>query len=60
MVNADPKVPAGHSEHTAAPPVEYRPGMHGDTVATVDPAGHAYPALQSPLHAAVVSASPAP
>ena len=48
----DPNCPATHVVHTPAPPSEYVPAGQMDAVAFVDPATHAYPALQFPLHAA--------
>jgi hypothetical protein len=47
----DPNVPAGHAAQVPALPTLYWPGMHTAAVAFVDPAAHAYPALQGPLHA---------
>jgi hypothetical protein len=55
-----PYRPAGHTVHSPAPDRLYRPAGHGDTVALVDPAGHAYPAVQTPLHADVFIAAVAP
>ena len=49
-----PNRPAGHSVHTDAPDSEYCPSGHTIAVALTLPAGQAYPALQLPLHAAVV------
>jgi hypothetical protein len=46
--------------HAAAPAAAYVPGAHAAWVALVDPAGHAYPALQLPLHAALVKPRAAP
>jgi hypothetical protein len=45
-----PNRPAGHSTHSPAPDRLYRPTPHIAAVALVDPATHAYPALQLPLH----------
>ncbi len=42
--------------HVPAPAKLYLPVGHITSVATVEPAAHAYPAEQSPEHAAVVSA----
>jgi hypothetical protein len=50
----DPYVPAGHGEHVTAPAREYCPAGQGAWVADADPAAHAYPALQLPVHPAVV------
>ncbi len=47
-------LPAGQSVHTAAPARLYLPARHTDAVALVDPAGQEYPAVQGPLHAAVL------
>ena len=41
-----PYSPAAQSAHAAHPDSEYRPGGHMDAVALVDPATHAYPAVQ--------------
>jgi hypothetical protein len=48
-----PNRPTAQSVHTPCPPVLNFPGGHAAAVAVVDPAAHAYPAAQSPLHAAV-------
>jgi hypothetical protein len=56
----DPYSPATHSVHTPDPPTLYLPGAHSDVVGLVDPAGHAYPAVQFPLHAGVVRPEVAP
>ena len=48
-----PYVPAGHALHTPAPLKLYCPAGHTTAVAFVDPATHAYPALQLPLHPAL-------
>jgi hypothetical protein len=45
-----PYLPPGQSEHTAAPTRLYWPAGQVDAVALADPAGHAYPAVQAPLH----------
>ncbi len=45
-----PKRPAGHGVHPAAPGPLYCPAWHSTAVALVDPAGHACPAAQSPVH----------
>ena len=50
----DPYVPAGHGEHVPAPAREYCPAAQIAWVADADPAAHAYPALQLPVHPAVV------
>jgi hypothetical protein len=42
--------PPGHAMHAADPARLYLPAGHTEAVAFVDPAGHAYPALQSPPH----------
>jgi hypothetical protein len=49
------KVPAAHREHTEAPARLNVPGVQTDAVALLDPARHAYPALQTPLHAALLA-----
>jgi hypothetical protein len=41
-----PYSPAAQSTHAPHPDSEYRPGGHMDAVALVDPATHAYPAVQ--------------
>jgi hypothetical protein len=41
-----PCSPAAQSTHAPHPDSEYRPGGHMDAVALVDPATHAYPAVQ--------------
>ncbi len=53
-----PNRPAAHTMHDDAPELLYCPAGHGDS--TVDPAGHAYPAVQFPLHADVFIAAEAP
>jgi hypothetical protein len=45
-----PNVPWGHGEHDPAPPTLNVPATHTDAVAVEDPAGHAYPAAQLPVH----------
>ena len=45
-----PYVPPGQSVQTAAPAWEYVPAGQTDAVALVDPAAHAYPAVQFPVH----------
>ncbi len=50
-----PNLPPGHGSHTPAPARLYEPGWHWTAVADVLPAGHAYPAMQFPLHADVSS-----
>jgi hypothetical protein len=47
-----PNKPTGQSTQANAPGNEYVPAGQMDAVAFVDPATHAYPALQFPLHAA--------
>ena len=49
-----PYSPATQSVHTLAPVKLYRPAGHTAAVALVDPATHAYPALQFPVHSGVV------
>ncbi len=49
------KVPGAHGEHTEAPARLNVPEGQTDVVSLVDPAGHAYPALQTPLHAALLA-----
>lgn len=53
--DVSPYRPMGQSVHTPAPDSEYLPGAHTAAVADTDPAPHAYPGAQGPLHAAVVS-----
>ena len=55
-----PNTPAGHVVHTPAPTPLYCPAAHIAAVAFVLPAAHACPALQFPLHAALVRAGVAP
>jgi hypothetical protein len=50
MPDTAPYSPATHTVHTPAPVKLYRPAGHNAAVAVVDPATHAYPALQFPLH----------
>ncbi len=52
-----PYLPPGHRMHVDALAAEYVPAGHGTWVAVVDPAGHAYPAVQAPVH--VVKDTPA-
>ncbi len=52
--NAAPNRPAAQALQVPAPGREYVPAGHTDAVALVDPAGHACPALQGPLHPAVL------
>jgi hypothetical protein len=47
-----PYRPAAQDVHDDDPASEYLPAGHTDAVALVDPAAHAYPAAQLPLHAA--------
>jgi hypothetical protein len=49
-----PKVPSGHTVQAAAPASAYCPATHCTAVLFVLPAGHAFPAVQFPEHAAVV------
>ena len=49
-----PYRPAAQATHDPAPDNEYWPAGHNDAVEFVDPAGHAYPALQLPLQLEVV------
>ena len=51
----DPYKPAPQSVHDPAPLTLYEPSGHIDAVALVDPAAHAYPAWQGPVHTAVVN-----
>ena len=46
----DPYKPAPHSVHDPAPATLYDPSGHINAVALVDPAAHAYPAWQDPVH----------
>jgi hypothetical protein len=46
-------VPPGHAEHTAAPGRLKRPAVHMTAVGLEEPRGHAYPAVQVPLHVEV-------
>ncbi len=50
-----PYRPAGHREHDPAPTRLYRPVGHVNAVAVVDPAAHAYPAEQLPVHVDTIS-----
>jgi hypothetical protein len=45
-----PNRPAAQSVHVPWPPTLYLPGTQIDAVADVDPAAHACPTLQFPLH----------
>ena len=56
----EPYSPAGQSVHTAEPPRLYFPAGQMAAVALVDPATHAYPALQFPEHAGVDKPAAAP
>jgi hypothetical protein len=47
-----PKAPPGHKLHTPAPLTLYVPGAQSTAVASVEPAGQAYPALQFPTQVA--------
>jgi len=55
-----PCKPAGHGVHRDAPDRLYVPAGHTDAVRLVDPATHAYPALQFPLQLADVRPADAP
>ena len=49
----EPYWPASHGKQKSTPktpPRLYRPGVQIDAVAFVDPAAHAYPAAQGPVH----------
>ena len=50
MAAVAPYRPVLQLVHTAAPAKLYRPAGQAAAVALVDPATHAYPALQSPVH----------
>ena len=56
----DPYSPALQFVHTPDPATLYFPEGHTPCVGLVDPAGHAYPALQLPLQPAAVKADTAP
>ncbi len=56
----DPYRPAGHPVHCPALALLYWPAAQGIAVAFVDPAGHAYPAVQFPLQLATVMPAVAP
>ena len=56
----DPYSPAAHGVHVPDPPTLYLPATQIEAVGLVDPAAHAYPALQFPLHAGVVRPEVAP
>jgi hypothetical protein len=45
----EPKRPGGQRLHAPALPRLYRPALQGSTVGEVEPAGHAYPAVQFPM-----------
>ena len=47
-------MPGGQAVQTPAPAREYHPKGHCTEVADVDPAGHAYPAVQLPLQTTLV------
>jgi len=49
-----PNRPGSQLEQDTAPEPLYCPAGHWVTVGDVDPAGHVYPAVQSPVHDAVV------
>ena len=51
----DPYKPAPQSVHDPAPLTLYDPSGQIDAVALVDPAAHAYPAWQGPVHTADVN-----
>ncbi len=54
--SADPDhLPAGQLEQAESPPLAYLPAGQADAVLLVEPATHAYPAAQDPLHALDVS-----
>ncbi len=55
-----PNCPAAHTLHVDAPALLNHPAGQVATVALVAPAGHAYPAVQTPLHADVFIAEVAP
>ncbi len=57
---AFPNRPAAQSVQLPCPPALNFPGLHMDAVALVDPAAHAYPALQLPLHVATDTPGVAP
>ena len=50
-----PYVPPGQLVHVPAPAKLYCPMGHNCTVGEVDPMGHAYPAVQWPVHVGDVS-----
>lgn len=56
----EPNVPTGHSVQLPAPAKLYLPTAHTAAVGLVDPAAHAYPALQPPVHPLVVRPCTAP
>lgn len=51
-----PYTPIGHGEQAPAPAREYSPAPHRTAVALVEAAGHENPAVQFPVHTAVVRA----
>ena len=55
-----PYRPAAQLLHDPAPPTLYEPTPHIAAVALVDPAAHAYPALQFPVHVAFTMPDAAP
>ena len=55
-----PNCPTAQAVHVDAPALLNCPKGHTDAVASVDPAGHEYPAVQFPLHADVFIAGVAP
>ncbi len=55
-----PNRPAGQSTHTPAPDKLYRPTPHTAAVGVVDRATQKYPAVQFPLHVALVSPATPP
>jgi hypothetical protein len=57
---ADPKEPAGHWMHDAAPARAYVPAAQMEAVALEEPAGQEYPALQLPEQAEDVMAAVEP
>jgi hypothetical protein len=54
MAAVAPNWPAAQTVHVPAPAREYCPAAQVAWVADADPAAHAYPALQLPVHPAVV------
>ena len=55
-----PNRPAGQSTHTLAPDKLYRPTPHTAAVGVVERATQKYPAVQFPLHVALVSPATPP